>query len=420
MEIKLSEKILPSYYESWRAYDDPRYLNFYEGGGRGSSKSTTVTLKLVQNRMKHNTHGLCIRKLANSLRHSVRNQVIWSINHLGVSSYWEWSSSVGGDMTITYKPTGAKIFFEGADGERVKGWKTPDKPTTDIFFEEIQQYKTDEELSSIKLSILREKLPKGHKYNFFHAYNPPKRKQHWVNKLCDTQFIPDNMYVHRSDYRSNPFLPKEFLDEAKNAKEKNLHRYEWEYLGKPMGGGIVPFDNLVFREITDKEIESFDNIRQGLDWGYSVDPLAFGRMHFDKTKRILYIFDEIYGIKIKNKELAQRILSKGYNDTLITCDVDPLNRDEVAEYGIRRIEQAHKGAGSREFGEQWLDGLEAIVIDPKRTPNTAREFESIDYQVDRDGNIIPKLEEKDDHSIDMTRYAMESDMKTNNIKFLKW
>ena len=47
-----------------------------------------------------------------------------------------------------------------------------------------------------------------------------------------------------------------------------------------------------------------------------------------------------------------------------------------------------------EFGERWLDDLDFICIDPKRTPNIAREFESIDYQVDRDGNPKPRLEDK--------------------------
>ena len=40
-----------------------------------------------------------------------------------------------------------------------------------------------------------------------------------------------------------------------------------------------------------------------------------------------------------------------------------------------------------------------IVIDHKRTPNVASEFENIDYQTDKDGNIRPKLEDKDNHSM---------------------
>ncbi|MGX7076152.1 terminase large subunit [Globicatella sanguinis] len=51
------------------------------------------------------------------------------------------------------------------------------------------------------------------------------------------------------------------------------------------------------------------------------------------------------------------------------------------------------------------------MIDPQRTPNIAREFESIDYQVDRDGNPKNRLVDLDNHTIDATRYAFEDDMK---------
>ena len=71
---------------------------------------------------------------------------------------------------------------------------------------------------------------------------------------------------------------------------------------------------------------------------------------------------------------------------------------------------AKKGPGSVEFGEKWLDDLEAIVIDPRRTPNAAKEFENIDYQTDKDGNLKPRLEDKDNHIIDAVRYALENDM----------
>ncbi|BDQ61563.1 hypothetical protein EfsSVR2332_16410 [Enterococcus faecalis] len=45
-----------------------------------------------------------------------------------------------------------------------------------------------------------------------------------------------------------------------------------------------------------------------------------------------------------------------------------------------------------------------------RTPNIAKEFENIDYQTDRDGNPKPRLEDKDNHTIDATRYGFNEDM----------
>ena len=86
------------------------------------------------------------------------------------------------------------------------------------------------------------------------------------------------------------------------------------------------------------------------------------------------------------------------------------------ELGIKRILGVKKGPDSVEYGERWLDDLDAIYIDPKRTPKIAWEFENIDYQTDRDGNPKPRLEDKDNHALDATRYAFGEDMKSNTTK----
>ena len=410
-QVRMSEKVLPSFYGAWKEFSNPKYLHYYFKGGRGGSKSTTVALRLVYNRMRSKSHAVCVRKHKITLRHSIRNQVIWAIRHLEVADYWEWSDTVSGDMTIIYKPAGTKIFFEGADGDKIKGWKTPILPTTDIVFEEIADYQTDDIISSIRLSVLRERLEDGHKYNFFYTYNPPKRKTNWVNKMCESVIIPENTYIHHSDYRSNNFLTREFLEEAEEIRKTNPKRYDWEYLGKPIGSGIIPFENLEFRKITNEEIMNFDNLRQGLDWGYAADPFSFVRLHYDKLRRKIYIFGEIYGVKISNREAATRILRNKWNDTYALADsAEPKSIDNLrGDYNIK-VSGAKKPAGSVETGEKWLDELEAIIIDPSRCPNTTREFENIDYETDRDGNIKSRLSDKNNHSIDAVRYSLSEDI----------
>lgn len=136
-------------------------------------------------------------------------------------------------------------------------------------------------------------------------------------------------------------------------------------------------------------------------------------MHYDKTRRKLYIFGEIYGVKKSNRALAEAIKKKGWNDVQIIADsAEPKSIDEMKDdHGIRKIKGAVKGPGSVEYGEKWLDDLEEIIIDPVRCPNTAREFENIDYETDKDGNPKARLQGTDNHSIDMVRYACEDDMK---------
>lgn len=398
--MKISEKILPQFTEVWKACNDENILNVVCKGGRNSSKSTTISIRIVFNRMKYKSHALIFRKIDKTLRRSCREQIIWAINHLGVRQYWDMSETPSGDMTLTYRPNGSKIFFEGANNpEKIKSYKTADMPITDVWFEELAEFKTEEELTVITNSILRSELPEGLFYKFFFSYNPPKRKQSWVNKKYESAFLPKHTFVHHSDYLNNPFVSEFFKIEAEHCKETNPRRYEWEYLGMPIGSGVVPFDNLVFRKISDEEYASFDNIKQGNDWGYSVDPNAFTQWHYDKTRRRIFAMDEIYRVKISNEELAREIINRNYHHYLTFADsAEPKSIDQMKQLRCNFV-SVKKGQGSVEFGEKWLDDLEEIVIDPERTPNIAREFENIDYQVDKDGNTIPKLEDKDNHCI---------------------
>ncbi|EMY5643005.1 terminase large subunit, partial [Staphylococcus pseudintermedius] len=256
---------------------------------------------------------------------------------------------------------------------------------------------------------------------FFYSYNPPKRKQSWVNKKYETSFQPNNTFVHHSTYLDNPYISKQFTQEAEAAKQRNEMRYRWEYMGEAIGSGVVPFDNLRVEAISDEMFNTFDNIRNAIDFGYATDPLAFVRWHYDKKKQIIYAVDEYYGVQISNRQLGKWLENKGYQSEEIYADsAEPKSIDELKkEHGIKRVKGVKKGPDSVEYGERWLNDLEAIVIDPKRTPNIAREFENIDYETDKDGNVKPKLEDKDNHTIDATRYALERDMRQNKISILK-
>lgn len=217
--------------------------------------------------------------------------------------------------------------------------------------------------------------------------------------------------MHQSSYLDNPHISMQFIEEAEEIKKRNELKYRWEYLGEPIGSGVVPFTNVIYREISDAEIREFDNIRQGIDWGYATDPMAFLRGHFDKKRRILYLFDEKYQVKLSNRKLAEWIIAKKYHTTTTYCDsAEPKSIDEMRDYGVKAM-PANKGQGSVEFGEKWLDDLEAIVIDPKRTPKTCWEFENIDYATDKDGNTLDRLEDKDNHSIDCSRYLCNEWMR---------
>ena len=55
---------------------------------------------------------------------------------------------------------------------------------------------------------------------------------------------------------------------------------------------------------------------------------------------------------------------------------------------------------------KWLQGR-TIVIDRRRTPEACREFSGYEFERDRDGNFISGYPDRDNHTIDAVRYALE-------------
>ena len=412
--IKMSELLAAKFYDVWRASKSKDILNVVCSGGRGSGKSSNVAHIITQLLMRYPVNAVGIRKIDNTLEQSVYEQMKWAIEEQKVTHLFKFNKS---PLRITYIPRGNYMVFRGAQyPERIKSLKDSRFPFAVAWVEELAEFRTEEEVTTITNSLLRGELDEGLQYKFFFTYNPPKRKQSWVNKKYGTQFVSGNTFVHHSTYLDNPFIAKEFIKEAEETKKKNEMKYRWEYMGEAIGSGITPFNNLEFREITDEEAANFDNIRNGLDFGYATDPLAFVRWHYDKKHNGIYAIDEFYGQKISNRQAANWIKSRGYQSDRIGADsAEPKSIAELhGDFNIPNIYGVKKGPDSVEFGERWLDDLDFICIDPKRTPNIAREFESIDYQVDRDGNPKPRLEDKDNHAIDATRYAFADDMRANS------
>ena len=412
---RMSDFIPRAFHSVWRAAFDPSKLHVVCKGGRGSGKSSDIAHIIVQMIMRYAVNAVCIRKVDRDLQESVFEHIMWAIEEQGVRHLFKINKS---PLKITYVPRGNQIIFRGLqDPNRLKSLKSSRFPYAIAWVEELAEFKTEEEIKIVTNSIVRGELPDGLFYKFFYSYNPPKRKQSWVNKKYNTALLPANTFVHHSTYLDNPWISQAFIEEAEATRQRSQRAYDWEYMGEAVGSGVSPLENLVFTTIPDDLFATFDNIRQGVDFGYANDPLAFVRWHYDKKRRRIYAMDEFYGVKISNRKLAEFIKSKRYNTTDCIADsAEPKSIDEIVyEHGVPRFYGAKKGPDSIEYGERWLDDLFEIVIDPERTPNIAREFENIDYATDKDGNPKTVLIDTDNHTIDATRYAFENDMKQPGI-----
>lgn len=377
-------------------------IDYIFDGGRGGLKSSYISLKIIELiKNNPNMHACVIRKVANTLRDSVFAQIKWAINELGLND--EFESKVN-PMEIRYKKTGQKIFFRACDDPmKLKSIKPEFGYIGILWVEERDQLSGAEEERSVKQSVLRG----GETSYFFASYNPPKSKNNWVNK--EKQIPNENRVDHHCTYLDAPheWLGAKFIADAEHIKKVNPSAYEHEYMGVPNGEGGNVFEFIEIREITDEEIERFDRIYQGVDFGWYPDKYAFIRTHYDEDAEKIYFIDEDYQNKQPNAKSAKKIIEKGYDDFTITCDsAEPKSINDLRDAGLP-AKGAIKGAGSVEYGFKWLQ-IRTLVIDPARTPNALKEITGYEYERDKEGNVISGYPQgQDDHIIAALRYAYE-------------
>jgi len=406
-KIQLSSLIAEPFYNVHKSICEEKHTHYWLKGGRGSTKSSFVSLEIVLGMMKYEqANAVVLRKIGIHLKDSVFEQIWWAISILGVEEQWEGKTS--SPLEITYKKTGQKILFRGADNPRkIKSIKCRKGYIKYIWYEETDEFSDISEIRNINQSLMRG----GKKFAVFYTYNPPKSKKNWVNRESEKQ--REDKYIHHSTYEKVPhdWLGEQFFLEAEHIKKMQPNVYRHEYMGEAIGTEGTVFQNVVLRDITEKEIATFDNVSRGLDWGYAVDPLHYTVNHYDKTRKKLYIYFEIQRTALSNYKAYEMIKNENVQNGLIVADsAEPKSIAEMQSYGLRII-GAKKGPDSVNYGIKWLQSLEEIVIDEKRCPETAREFVEYELEKDTDGSWKSKFPDKCNHAIDAVRYAREYDMR---------
>jgi len=407
-EIRTSTLFPSSFAEDFRLIMSGKYTKYTEAGGRGSCKSSFISLCIVLLMMMNKTfNAVCLRKVDNTLRDSVYAQIKWAVEKLGVSRLWAFTVS---PMQATYLPTGQTIFFRGSnDPMRIKSIKTLTGYTAITWFEELTEF-TASDMETVKLSTMRG----GDRFYVFNSFNPPSAARNWCN---DRLRHPDSdEYVHLTDYRSVPpeWLGEAFIHEAEEMRQRNERAYRNIFLGEPTGTGRSIFENITLRPISDEEISRFEWSYYGIDWGYFPDPFRWVAMSYDMTRKTLYIWDELTLFKHGNQESSEVLrahMREKHIDLGVRVTSDSAEEKSTADFRAWgwNIKGAIKGPGSLDAGFKWLQQLDSIVIDPERCPKSADEFTLYEYDIDRrSGEVLTGYPQgQPDHSMAAVRYAME-------------
>ena len=395
--LKLSDMVLPAYYEFWKT----KKTYVVCKGARASGKSKAAALWHIYHMMKYPlANTLCIRKTERTLRDSVFSDLKWAMEKLGVSHLWRCTTS---PLEMVYIPTGQKILFRGLDsGFKVTSISVPTGILCWLFIEEAYEINKEEDFDILNESI-RGIMPDGYWKRVTVIFNPWNERIFWKKRFFDDP--ADDALAMTTTYKDNPYLSEQDKKMFEDMRVRNPRRYAVAGEGN---WGII--GSLVY-ENWKEESFTLDDIRDcktafGLDFGYSVDATAFVVAFINLENNKIYIYDELYETKLSNKMIYERILEMGYVKEKIVADsAEPKSIDELKSLGIRRIEAARKGKDSINNGIQFIQNFE-IIIHP-RCVNFLTEISNYTWEKDKFGVQINKPIDDFNHCLDALRYGVE-------------
>lgn len=421
--INFYDEISPDYYdlhEQIAAGDTDDKGHVLLDGGRGSLKSSYVSLEIIDGIMLDpRANAAVFRKVGDTMGDSVYEQYQWAVTKLGVDGLWRFTKSpmraIYTDPTTGYEQY---IIFKGADRPRkIKSFKFSRGYLKFAHYEEADEFDGEDDFDIINKS-LRRGTPKGVTPIIFYSWNPPRHRGHWIRTWRTNMLRRPDVYALHTDYRTvrdtHPdWLGDAFLRDAEIEREFNPRRYKHSYLGQDVATGLEVFDNIEVRRLSDDEIANMEDKREsGLDFGFGADPLVYLDACYDRKHDTVYLWNELWLLAAKNRVAVAAIMKqnpKTYKNgakgrEIMADSAEPRTISEFNDLGIT-VWGAKKGAGSIDHGIKWLQDRRKIVIDDRCT-NAVREFEAYHLVQDKHGNTKSGYPDKDNHTIDTARYAL--------------
>ena len=364
-----------------------RYLGGH--GGRGSAKSHYFAGRWLRENVRDKIDFVCLREIQRSLEFSVKKLLESKIEAHNAGAYFEVQ-----DRRILTKQGGTTIF-EGLQNHTADSIKS---------LEDFGRGWVEEahSLSQRSLDILRPTLRKEDSQLWF-SWNPDLATDP-VDVLLRGASPPPNSAVVAVTYRDNPWLPKVLRDEIEYDQRRDPDKFAHVWLGEYRRNS----EARVFRNW---RIEEFDVapdwiLRQGADWGFSVDPSVLVQCAI--VGRNLYVPYEAYRVGCEIDALPDlfRTVPEAERWPTVADSARPETISYMQRHGFPRMLAAVKGAKSLEEGVEFLKAFDVIVH--PRCRHLIDELTLYSYETDPlTGAVLPKLADKDNHVIDSLRYACE-------------
>ena len=392
MEVELN----PAYKPATKTKS--RYRVLY--GGAGSGKSHFMAQETLLNMLSSSDYSyLVVRKTGRTLRNSVFRLLTEMIVEAELSPYFTINKT---EMTITCA-NGSSLITSGLDDvEKLKSVANVNR----LWVEEASEI-SEKDFNQLDLR-LRGQSKIG--YQLTLTFNPIS-ETHWLKKSFFDVGRP-NSFVLKTTYKDNLFLDEQYIQTLLQLEKEDYQYYRIYALGEWGSIGNIIYSNWEKQDLSDIK-DTFDNLYNGLDFGFASDPTAFVRAHLDNKRKTIYILDEFALRGLFIDDIANELKTRIGNE-YITCDsAEPRSVQDLKRNDIRAL-PAKKGPGSIEHGIKWLQGHK-IIVDESCT-EIISELSTYKYKEDKDGNVIAKPVDANNHILDALRYALESEMVGNQLK----
>lgn len=410
VKVGLDTCIAPAFYGVHDAIWDKTHWEYLLKGGRGSTKSSFVSIEIVLGILSDpNAHAIIFRKYGNTIRDSVMSQMLWAIDKLGLPHLFTFTHA---PAEITYVPTGQKIIMRGLDDPlKLKSIKRKSGYYKYLWFEELEEFGGMAEIRSVRQSILRG----GDEFFVFMSYNPPNDPNAWVNKEAEAKV--KGRLSHHSTYLDVPpeWLGQQFISDAETLKANDRLTYDHEYMGLSVGNANQIVFNGKWEELEFETPPARDCLQgryfYGSDFGFAQDPTTIVRCFI--RDNCLYVDHIAGGVGIEIVDTAKLYDTipdirrwRIYGDAARPETISHLKREGF------NISSAPKWAGSVEEGIKFIRSFKRVYIHP-RCKALVEEMRKYSYKVDRlSKEVLPVIaDNQQDHYIDALRYALAEYIK---------
>lgn len=367
-------------------------------GGAGSSKSYSITQKLIIRCCKEKIRVLVCRRYGSTLRNTCFSLFKEILAKWKLTPYVKIKET---DMSITF-PNGSQIIMLGLD-EETKLLSLNNIGT--VWVEEAYEVSKD----IVEQLNLRMRSQNDNQ-QIIMSWNPIS-KNSWLYNFVEEEPPQNSIKIHLV-FKDNPFLSQEYVAAMEDMRERNPAKARIYYFGE----WGVDVDGLVITNWREQEFNAMElaaaglEHRAGLDIGF-VDKTAIIDTLYDKDNKTIYVFNEFYKSGCQLSEIAEAAKSMNLTKTKIYVDsAEPRSIQYFKQEGLAAYPCA-KGKDSVKAGLMFLqDNL--IIVHPT-CRNFITELENFSYIKSKlTGEYTEDTTHEWSHAIDACRYAY-SDIYTN-------